>query len=825
MDLMLTQFYEITTSYGVAILLLSIVVNTILLPLYYIAEKVQQVEIEARKRIQPRVERIKLAFQGEERFMMLSTLYKQNHYHPIFSLRSSLGLFLQVPFFIAAYHLLSHYTQINGVSFLLFKDLGASDGLLFGFNLLPFIMTGVNMLSALAYTKSSSRQDKIQLWSMAFLFLILLYDSPVALVYYWTINNIFSLLKNLLSDKMGSSVSLAKSSILINSGISQKVKKIISLVAPQWGDGVTEIFRRKTNLIKQQHIALIVASFFLVATIRVFNPLFIYFSSPERLGDFAALAVGRFLYQGTLAAIALYLLVFLTKKWALFYAAIITWLGFIGFIYSYIIHVDYGLFRGVRFLHEEVIHQTAKVAVLPELLLLPVVLLIIYRIFKAKAVIFTCFFLFTASALLFQLLDEYQNYQQKGFKSVDYENIQTTDRTITKLFGFSKKSKNIILLIPDATRGSLITTLFQEKPELAKRFPGFAIYPNTVAGGPFTLQNTASLIGGVDKTPYSISKKPIKPIMELIVEAYNDLVRIFDKHGYSINIFNPSYTNCTSINLEGHKCRYIHDGKIRKALADKYNFVLQDQLDTKVLNTFTYFKFLPLSLKSIFYQTKWKQAFDPERVIISTARYHDYLFLKNLKDASFIVENNQPQFTHLWTSDLIAPMRVGKNCAPTRRALFGVENAEIVAECYLTAIAEWIDWMKKNDVYDNTTIVMVADHGSDYGGKRWFESAVNPLLMVKDFNSVGTLKKANNLMYNADTLAILCSALGGCDGVTPDPRKSILSARKLVYSITSHGSAKFAKENNQFEIIKNYWITKDNLFNNTIQQDLKTRKF
>jgi membrane protein insertase Oxa1/YidC/SpoIIIJ len=116
-------------------------------------------------------------------------------------MRSSFGLFLQVPFWIAAYQLLSQYQPLNGVSFLVFEDLGKPDGLLWGFNLLPFIMTALNMAAAFVYTKSLSRTEQIQPLVLASLFLVLLYSSPAGLLLYWTFNSLFSLLRIALVDR------------------------------------------------------------------------------------------------------------------------------------------------------------------------------------------------------------------------------------------------------------------------------------------------------------------------------------------------------------------------------------------------------------------------------------------------------------------------------------------------------------------------------------------------------------------------------------------------------------------------------------------------
>ena len=195
--------YNIFGNYGISIIFMSLAVNIVLLPLYYLAEQWQGKEREIKKKMQPELDKIKNAFKGEERYYYTKAVYKRFHYHPINSIRVSFGFLIQVPFFIAAYHFLSHYNEIAGVPFLFINDLSQPDKLLqfsqTAINILPFIMTFINILSAYIYTKNFGKSDKIQLWLLAFLFLVLLYNAPSALVLYWTLNNIFSLIKNTLS--------------------------------------------------------------------------------------------------------------------------------------------------------------------------------------------------------------------------------------------------------------------------------------------------------------------------------------------------------------------------------------------------------------------------------------------------------------------------------------------------------------------------------------------------------------------------------------------------------------------------------------------------
>src|SRR5690554_3883747 len=197
-----TQSFDFLHSYGLAIILLSLVVNIALIPIYLISDSWQAQERAIQERMRSKLDEIKLAFAGQERFMMTRMLYKINHYHPLMAARSSIGLLIQIPFFFAAYQLLSNYDALNNVSFFIFSDLSKPDGLLsigsWHINLMPFVMTAINLASAYVYASSLSKKDKIQVYVIAGIFLVVLYSMPVALVLYWTMNNVFSLVKNIL---------------------------------------------------------------------------------------------------------------------------------------------------------------------------------------------------------------------------------------------------------------------------------------------------------------------------------------------------------------------------------------------------------------------------------------------------------------------------------------------------------------------------------------------------------------------------------------------------------------------------------------------------
>lgn len=202
MQFLMGHFFNLIGSYGISIILTSLSINVIMIPVFWYAEKLQQRERDIQAAMRPKIDEYKSVFKGYELHLYISNLHKQFGYHPVYALRSLLGLFIQLPFFVATYNFLSHYNAVEGISFLFIGDLGKPDMLISMFsytiNLLPFVMTGVNLVSSFVYGKLLTKAETINIYVIALLFLILLYGSPSGLLLYWTCNNIFSFFKSVV---------------------------------------------------------------------------------------------------------------------------------------------------------------------------------------------------------------------------------------------------------------------------------------------------------------------------------------------------------------------------------------------------------------------------------------------------------------------------------------------------------------------------------------------------------------------------------------------------------------------------------------------------
>ncbi|MEA3411463.1 MAG: YidC/Oxa1 family insertase periplasmic-domain containing protein [Pseudomonadota bacterium] len=208
----LTLLYHVTGNYGIAIILLAVVVKIAMSPLTAIADRWQRKVDTTRSALQPHLDVIKRNFRGEEQVKRIHALYGEHGTNMFYTLKSLFGFLIQIPVFIAAFYMLNENFLLSGVPFLWIDDLAQPDHFIrlpftlpfFGeyLNLMPFVMTGVTLLASLSHDSGALSQDlrrkqRNHLFVMALLFFVLLYTFPAGMVLYWTSNNLIQLAKDL----------------------------------------------------------------------------------------------------------------------------------------------------------------------------------------------------------------------------------------------------------------------------------------------------------------------------------------------------------------------------------------------------------------------------------------------------------------------------------------------------------------------------------------------------------------------------------------------------------------------------------------------------
>ncbi len=193
-----TLFSAVPGIFGVAgqIVGFAIVINALLAPVYWQMELRSATAHALRQRVVQDVQRMRKYFKGRELYFYTRAVHRQHGYRPISQVLGSSELLLQIVVFFTVFRFLSSSESLVGASFGPLTDLSRPDQLVAGVNVLPLLMTLVNVASVAAYSADSAR--RWQGAALAVVFLVLLYNSPAGLVLYWITNNVFSLARSLV---------------------------------------------------------------------------------------------------------------------------------------------------------------------------------------------------------------------------------------------------------------------------------------------------------------------------------------------------------------------------------------------------------------------------------------------------------------------------------------------------------------------------------------------------------------------------------------------------------------------------------------------------
>ncbi|MDR2630507.1 MAG: YidC/Oxa1 family membrane protein insertase [Spirochaetaceae bacterium] len=790
---------------GLSIIGVSITVSLLCLPLYAVAEQWQQLERDIQKKFKPKINKIKALFKGDEQYMLLSTYYRQNNYHPVYALRSTFGLLIQIPFFIAAYSYLSHLEILNGTSFLFIRNLGAPDELVplgNGINLLPVIMTLINCLAGVIYTRGLPLKEKVQLFCMAAVFLILLYNSPSGLVLYWTMNNIFSLIKNsyyritskykfkimmllfttvciLVSIYMikiykgNLNLRLLLTVLFIIIGfvpwIVPLIKKVVACLP------VIEYTEKDSffDFIISFTALWILVGFLIPSLLIVSSPLeFSYidnYTTPVFLiFNTAKQSFGFFIFWG----LCLYFL--FSRKIKNIFAVMAPIILISALCNVFLFAGNYGIISVNLVYNSSIGHTRQDILYNFIILVLIVIFVLIFNFLKKRK-----FITIAALLCLFSVagLSFYNIFliQKEYLVSREYRNNNTAESTeVTPIFTLSKTGKNTIIIMLDRAVSVFFPYILDESPELHSVYEGFVFYPNTVSFNGYTSLGAPPLFGGYDYTPQEINRRNDTTLVVKHNESLLMLPRIFSEAGYSVTITDPPYPNYS---IKEDLRIYDPYPKIKALITDSVytrlwikehdiNLPLTSDILKRNLFWYSVFKIAPLAFRQgIYLQGDWCAPVSSQKTTLTLNGYSVLDYLPKLTEitdketnTALIMVNNT---THE-TSFLQAPeYRPVLNVTNHGSSPFKNEMAYHINAAAFKRLAEWFDYLKEQNLYDNSRIILVSDHGPEPNfvtkiGLPFNVDQFNPLLVVKDFNAKGNLRTDMTFMSNAD---VPCLAL------------------------------------------------------------------
>lgn len=262
------------------------------------------------------------------------------------------------------------------------------------------------------------------------------------------------------------------------------------------------------------------------------------------------------------------------------------------------------------------------------------------------------------------------------------------------------KNKNIITIVLDATDNIYVQDTLKQKPEAFEGLEDFTLYTNTCSVFDSTFQSFTQIYSGVESNP-------VVRVADWNEEAWNsekveEFYKRFHEAGYKMNFFADA--NWDVDMLKG-KADNI-DKNMKDLSFGGHMGIVSD------FNRLTAYRVLPFALKR-FVQV---EGIDPNNNIETADKFNFYnedfkeeLDSMNLSDSDknyFIVE-------HTWGAH--TPYDKG--------------NSVDTVEYILGIVKEYLGNLKKLGVYDNSTVIIMADHGSH---DLFTYPNSTPLFMIKE---------------------------------------------------------------------------------------------
>lgn len=866
-------FFHVFKNPGAAILGVSLAVTIMCLPLYIVSEKWTDIERDIQKKLEPGVKRIKKYFSGDERFMILSTYYRQNHYHPLMALRSSFSLLIQIPFFIAAYSYLSHLSILQGRPFFILKDLGQSDALFtigaFKVNVLPILMTLINCASGFVYTKGHSLREKLQVYIMAALFLVILYDSPSGLVLYWTLNQVFSLTKNIFM-KMKNPlkvfyICVAAAIIFVDfylifihpgnfkRRILLSVVITAALLAPVFVKFVSYLIDKPFNSLlndNKNRLILFFSSmaglFFLIG---FFIPSSIISSSVIEFFNIDNLGSPNIFVKNTLSqSFGLFIiwpafLYFLfNKRIQTFFTAMALVILVSALLNTFIFVGHYGTLTRMLTFSENIAGRVPQKNIILNIISLLLVFAAVFFVIKfrlfnaAEYIAGICAFALFATGIY------YTASISKEYRQIASTYNPETAEEIKPVLHLSKNEKNIVLFMLDRCESAYFSSVLQEDSSLKEIFEGFTYYPNTISYGGHTIIGAPPLFGGYEYTPDEFNKKNKIPKLKKNNEALKVLPKIFgEEKDFNVTVSDTSWANYQWIpdmsifngmkNVTPLSLEHTYTGLWMDLNKDKVKQNLVSSSIKRNMIWVCFFRASPMIFRDAIYDDSlWWNTDEESGDVQEFIDYYSVLsFLPSLTDFS----SDKPTFMSI-TNDsthsgfvLNPPEYVpAKKVTGKGKGFYAELSGYSANVAAFKLIGKWINLLKENGIYDNTRIIIAADHGigqwkvaSDlYSGALadgFNPDHLNPMLLVKDFNSHGEIKTDLEFMTNADVPLLLMKDIvenpvnpytgNKMDDTIKKERGAIVTTNSS-WSPDQHGA-------NEFSIKENEWYTvKNNIF-------------
>ena len=190
-------FHRVTRSYGLDIILLTVLIKLLMAPLTHKS----YVSMKQMQKLQPQMEKLKERFANDKEKLNkeIMELYRRNGVNP---LGGCLPMVLQFPVFIGLYNALSTPIELRHAPFMWIKDLSKPDwqslpfefaGWHVGVPILTILMGASMFLQQWMTPSAGDPNQRKMMMIMPVMFTFMFVSFPAGLTVYWLVNNILTI--------------------------------------------------------------------------------------------------------------------------------------------------------------------------------------------------------------------------------------------------------------------------------------------------------------------------------------------------------------------------------------------------------------------------------------------------------------------------------------------------------------------------------------------------------------------------------------------------------------------------------------------------------
>ena len=323
-----------------------------------------------------------------------------------------------------------------------------------------------------------------------------------------------------------------------------------------------------------------------------------------------------------------------------------------------------------------------------------------------------------------------------------------------KNFNTMSSDKNFVIFLTDSIDSSEFMDILEEKPEYKKDFEDFTYFPDTLGAYPCTRNTIPLILGG------ALNKNETE-FNDFSTQAFNGspFFKELTAKGYEINLYESELIWYGDMKYKIGNCM------------NNVDYTVPLEMFAREQSKYIAYKYLPFPIKFL----SKIESMDFNGVPIKYS-WDDPVIYNIVTGSPVLDKNDKKSFKFIHTEGAHIPFLYDKDLNDL--TLPGTYEQKI--EASIKMVKAYIQRLKDNNVYDNTVIVLLSDHGnSNLKSSDDMLIRANPMFMVKGIGERHEFTLSDKPVSYLDLLNIYSGLLD--DKTAAEAFADIPDSRERIY--------------------------------------------